>query len=130
MQQFLDFLKWQITLKMFSKYLDVQSSIRYSKKKYCDYLLSNCSPSFDKILERLMYNNLVLLKKVTPGIIPSTWIKFEAQSSVSKYVEALKTIFLHVFTLKWALKWANLRMRSCSNCCNCFIIFMTLAIFK
>ena len=38
---------------------------------------------------------------------------------------SFKNNFSHAFALKKTFRWWNLGIKWCSNCCNCFIIFMT-----
>ena len=82
---------------------------------------------FDRIqcnLSRKRYcNNSRIGLDFYPGIIPCTFLlySFENESSFRKNAEALKTIFLHAFTLKKAFKIMKFRYKILYTTCMCYI---------
>ena len=82
---------------------------------------------FDSIqcnLSRKRYcNNSRIGLDFYPGIIPCTFLlySFENESSFRKNADALKTIFLHAFTLKKAFKIMKFRYKILYTTCMCYI---------
>ena len=56
--------------------------------------------------------------------VVTCWV-FKINHLFWSFLWSFNNYFVHAFAMKKSLKQWNLGIKRCSNCCNCFIIFLT-----
>ena len=56
--------------------------------------------------------------------VVTCWV-FKINHLFWRFLWSFNNYFVHAFAMKKSLKQWNLGVKRCSNCCNCFIIFLT-----